>query len=159
MDRQDSVRLFISIIKGIRFRNDIQYSSCCNLANTVNLVTSLYTLETDRWLGAGILDECIQSLMMLLITEARHNEGHPPTCGTLDKTISEMGAFGVLYWAYVWLAGHSDPAFMTPGGGQPDLYRMLNCDLAVRFLAPREQGAGPFCQEATTTPGPTQSIP
>ncbi len=150
---------FTSSIKGIRFRNDIQYSSCCNPANTVNLVTSLEALETDRWLQAERTDVSIQSLMLLLIHEARHNNGYPHTCGTLDRTISEMGAFGVQYWTYVWLAGHSDPAFMTSGGTQPDLYRSINRDLAVQFLKPRQQGAGPFCQEATTTPGPTPTIP
>jgi hypothetical protein len=43
---------------------------------------------------------------------------------------------------------------MTPGNPQPDLYREINRDMAVRFLT-----TGPFCQEATPTPGPTPTIP
>lgn len=79
--------------------------------------------------------------------------------GTFDQTIAEMGCFGVHYWTYVWLAYHSDPAFMTPGGNQPDFYRSLNRDKSVLFLTAREVGAGPFCREATLTPGPTPSLP
>jgi hypothetical protein len=41
---------FASTLDGIRFRNDIQYSSCCIPLGTINLVTGLFALETDRWL-------------------------------------------------------------------------------------------------------------
>jgi hypothetical protein len=145
---------FTSTIDGIRFRNDISYSSCCNPPGTMNLVTSLFALETDRWLQAEDPDINIQGLMILMIHEARHSEGYSHTCGTKDQTIAEMGAFGVQYWTYIWLAYHSDPAFMTPGGSQPNLYREINRDMAVRF-----QTTGPFCLEDTPTSGSTPTIP
>ncbi|MGB7539536.1 MAG: hypothetical protein WBM17_13435 [Anaerolineales bacterium] len=119
----------------------------------MNLVTGLFALETDRWLQADDWDTNVQGLMVLMIHEARHSQGIYHTCGTRDQTVAEMGAFGVQYWTYVWLAYHSDPAFMTPGGSQPNLYREINRNMAVRFQT------GPFCEEPTPTPGPTPTIP
>jgi len=151
---------FTSNIDSIRFRNDVQYSSCCNPPGTMNLVTGLFALETDRWLQAEDPDVNVQGLMVLMIHEARHSEGYYHTCGTArDQTIAETGAYGVQYWTYVWLAYHSDPTFMTPGGSNPDLYREINRDMAARYLKARDEGAGPFCKEATLTPGPTPTIP
>ncbi len=150
---------FISNIDTIRFRNDIPNSFCCEPAHAVNLVTSLFALDTDRWLQPGDWDENVQSLMVLLIHEARHSEGYYHTCGTRDQTLAEMGAFGVQYWTYVWLAYHSDPAFMTPGGPQPNLYREINRDMAIRFLETSAAGKGPFCQQAALTPGPSPTVP
>jgi hypothetical protein len=41
-----------------------------------------------------------------LVHEARHGDRKPHTCGTKDQTISEMGAFGVVYYFDLWLADH-----------------------------------------------------
>jgi hypothetical protein len=150
---------FTSTIDGIRFRNDIQNSFCCDPPHTINLVTGLFALESDRWLQAENRDANIQSLMVLMIHEARHSQGFFHTCGTKDQTLEEMGAFGVQYWTYMWLAYHSDPAFMTPGGSQANLYRELNRDMAMKFLATSAAGSGPFCQQATLTPGPSPTVP
>jgi hypothetical protein len=150
---------FTSVIHGVHFGSDLQYSSCCNPAGVMNLVTSLFALETDRWLQAEDADENVQSLMVLMIHEARHAEGYGHTCGTRDRTVSELGAFGVQYWTYVWLASHSDPAFMTPGGSQPDLYRQINRDKAVAYLVNSDEHGSPFCAMPSLTPGPTPTVP
>jgi hypothetical protein len=36
--------------------------------------------------------------MVLVIHEARHSQGFYHSCGTKDRTIAELGAFGVQYW-------------------------------------------------------------
>ncbi len=151
---------FASNIDSIRFDSANEYSSCCNPPRTMNLVTSLFALETDRWLQAGDPDTNVEGLMILMIHEARHSDGHYHTCGPAkDKTIGELGSFGVQYYTYLWLAYHSDPAFMTPGGPQPDLYREINRDMAIRFRMSSDAGNGPFCEEATLTPGPSPTVP
>jgi hypothetical protein len=70
-----------------------------------------------------------------------------------------LGSYGVQYYTYVWLAYRSGPAFMTPGGSQPNLHREINRNMMASYLKAREEGAGPFCKEATNTPGPTPTIP
>jgi hypothetical protein len=119
----------------------------------------LSALETDRWLQAGNPDENVQGLTVLMIHEARHAEGYGHTCGTRARSVSELGAFGVQYWTYVWLAYHSDPAFLTPGGSQPDLYRQINRDKAVAYLVSSDEHGSPFCAMPTLTPGPTPTVP
>jgi hypothetical protein len=149
---------FNQAIDAVRFRGDIEYSYCCDPARTINIdAPHLTALETDQWLDPQ-QGEGIQGLMVLLVHEARHSEGYWHTCGSLNTTIDEMGAFGMQYWTYMWLAYHSDPAFLTPGEAQPGLYREMSRDLALGFRAARDQGAGPFCKEATLTPGPTPTV-
>jgi hypothetical protein len=151
---------FTSNIDHINFNSSVAYSSCCRPPRTMNLVTGLFAIETGRWLQAGKPDVNVEGLMVLMIHEARHSDGHYHTCGPArDKTIAELGSFGVQYYTYVWLAYHSDPAFMTSGSPQPNLYREINRDMAIRFRMSSDAGNGPFCQEATITPGPSPTVP
>jgi len=112
---------FTSAVTGIRFRGDISISFCCDPANVINVQTqNIDALQTDRWLSpdhpAGM-----QGLVVLLAHEARHNEGYPHTCGNDDQNLQEMGAWAIQYYLFAWLAGQSDPAFLTPDPPFPGL--------------------------------------
>lgn len=54
-----------------------------------------------------------------IVHEARHADGWPHTCHYTaangyvgDKTIAEMGAFGVQYYLFDWIANHSDEDYL-----------------------------------------------
>ncbi len=98
----------VSAIRGIRFRSDINYSSCCtnDMMNIRTNNSAALTYPTDFQWVAGML--------VLFVHEARHNNGKPHTCGSSDNTIAELGAWGVQYYMYLFLANHSDPNFITP---------------------------------------------
>ena len=36
-------------------------------------------------------------------------------CGTKDRTLEELGGWGVQYWLARWLAEHTDLTFFTSG--------------------------------------------
>ncbi|MGB8644315.1 MAG: hypothetical protein WCF84_03710 [Anaerolineae bacterium] len=115
---------FVNTIKGIRFRSDIPYSFCCDPRNIINIriASNTYFLLTDRWIdpqrGGGLMD-----VVVLYAHEARHNEGYVHTCpmiqngapipNTNDRTVEELGAWGVQYYLLSWLANYGDPAFIT----------------------------------------------
>jgi len=120
---------FVSVIDGIRFRSDIDMSFCCEPAGVINLKTwqpgVLSVWQTDLWINpawnAGLGD-----MMILLVHEARHNQGYGHTCGggTQDHTIDELGSWGVQYYLYLWLADHASPVFMrAPIAGDPAYYQ------------------------------------
>jgi hypothetical protein len=146
---------FVSSIKGIRFRENIQYSHCCDPANIINIQDGpkLLISMTDQWVdpnyNAGLMDTTI-----LLVHEARHNNGFPHTCpdGANDKTISEMGAWAVQMYFEEWLAQYSDRAFLTAPGNDPNYYRQvaMNDSIAMRRSS--------FCTEPTITPGPDSTL-
>ncbi len=145
---------FIDTIDGIRFRADIAYSYCCEPANVINILVAenSYILLTGRWidpeLGGGLMDT-----MVLFVHEARHNEGYGHTCnGQDDRTIAEMGSWGVQYYLLQWLAQHTDPAFFRAPGMDPDAYRRiaLNDMVTIRYSR--------FCNEPTITPGAAPTL-
>jgi hypothetical protein len=141
---------FAGTIKGIRFRNNIQYSNCCEPADVINIrvAENSYLMITPRWIdpavGGGLMD-----LMVLYVHEARHNQGFPHTCanGQDDKTLAGMGAWGVQYYLLQWLAQHSDRAFLKTAGPYPDIYRKIALDDSLMIQRSR------FCGEPTATPG------
>lgn len=96
-------------IHGIRFRGDIGGSFCCDPAGVINILEAPNSTNilTNRWddprFGFGL-----DTFLDLVVHEARHSEGLPHTCGGgSDQTISELGAWGVVYYYYEWLAFHS----------------------------------------------------
>jgi len=102
---------FVATIDGIRFRDDIDRSFCCDPAGYINIQTSnLSALSTDLWIdsasGTGLID-----LVALFAHEARHNEDKPHTCGADDQTATELGAWSVQALLYRWYADHSDATF------------------------------------------------
>jgi hypothetical protein len=113
----------VKTIRGIRFRDTIQTSFCCDPANVINVrahvegmpqhglaiaITRSDTMATDSRLLRGFLD--------LIVHEARHNNGPRHSCpdNTRDQTIGELGAWGAAYYTNVWLADHLDRNFVTP---------------------------------------------
>lgn len=113
-------------IKGMRFRSDIPLSYCCQPAHTLDIraTDNESIVLTDRWVeprsGGGLRDT-----LVLLVHEARHNEGKPHTCGANDNTLGELGAWGVQYNLLTWFADYTDPAFFVTAGAPPDYVRTL----------------------------------
>jgi uncharacterized protein (TIGR03437 family) len=110
---------FVSTVRGIRFRGDITYSFCCDPAGIMNIQTAnlaVVQFTTPEWLAAQ---------MVLFIHEARHNEGLPHTCGTNDLSLPELGAWGVQYYMFEWMALHSGNFFVgkAQAGSTPVQYR------------------------------------
>jgi hypothetical protein len=146
---------FTGTIKGIRFNKTFSYSHCCEPANVIDikLADNSYLMLTDRWvdpsLGGGL-----QDTMILYVHEARHNEGLPHTCadGQSDRTIAELGAWGVQYDLLIWLAQYSLPGFLRPQQGDPNSYRQIALNDAIDIQRSR------FCSEATATPGPGPTL-
>ncbi|HTX90996.1 MAG TPA: hypothetical protein VMC09_07240 [Anaerolineales bacterium] len=146
---------FVGSIHGIRFRQDFRYSHCCDPANVIDIQDGPNTLlaMTDLWIdpayNAGLMDTTI-----LLVHEARHNNGLPHTCpdGANDQTIAELGAWAVQMDLEEWLAQYGDPAFLTAPGSDPKYYReiALNDSVFIRRSS--------FCGEPTLTPGPGPTL-
>jgi len=105
---------FVDTISGIRFRGDIEYSSCCDPAGVINIQTgNLSVSYTNKWIDPQI-NTGAQGLLVLFVHEARHNEFGGHTCGTNDNTRAEMGAWGVQYFLETYLANNlEDPSFLT----------------------------------------------
>jgi len=104
---------FVGAIRGIRFRGDIENSSCCDSGGRILIQTrNLAVLQfPDR-------PEWLDGLASLFAHEARHNEPEDPghTCGPFDRAISELGAIGVQYYLGEWVAFRSG-SFLFPRGG------------------------------------------
>ncbi len=105
---------FINTIHGIRFRTDIEYSSCCNPAGVINVQAGNLSVNyTDKWIDLQ-LNSGAKGLLVLFVHEARHNEFGGHTCGTDDNTRAEMGSWGVQYYLEAYLADNlRDPSFLT----------------------------------------------
>ena len=120
-------------IRGIRFRGDIGTSFCCDPSGTIDIQTrSLSALQfpTDfRWVG---------TLIVLFVHEARHNNGFQHDCpdGVNDKTIAELGAWGVQYYCDLFLGTRSNPAFIAPGA-RSGFVQDAQQTCAVRFCQDR----------------------
>jgi hypothetical protein len=121
--RDPLYKWMIKTIRGIRFRDGIPNSFCCDPANMINVrahvegmpqhglaiaITQSQMMATDSRLLRGFLD--------LIVHEARHNNGPRHSCpdNTRDQTIGELGAWGAAYYTNVWLADHLDPNLVTP---------------------------------------------
>jgi hypothetical protein len=127
---------FLNTISAIRFRDDISNHSCCGTPPTINIKTELQALYSDRWTAVG-------KLTSLYVHEARHTYA-AHTCNGKDTSIAEMGALGVEYSFYRWLAYHSDLDFMTTlDPGPTDDYRQ-----AARWNAYAMEKSS-FCKDPT----------
>ena len=74
---------FALAITGIRFRDDIDNSFCCDPAGVINLKVDIGAVETDLWIRYPY-DAGLAHLMLLMVHEARHNNGYPHTCTWVD---------------------------------------------------------------------------
>jgi hypothetical protein len=108
-------RWFTKAVRGIRFRADIERSSCCGPGRTMNILAPNQAITfTDRWVEPAI-GGGLDTFLLLLAHEARHADGYPHTCGHRDETADELGSWGVQYYLARWLAEHSDASFFTSG--------------------------------------------
>jgi uncharacterized repeat protein (TIGR01451 family) len=128
---------FVATLHGIRFRNDITFSFCCDPANVIDIIAAPNSaaLFTNRWMDPtaplGLHD-----LVALLVHEARHNNGLPHTCGSNDQTIGELGAWGTEYYLELWEALYSG-AFLTAPDPYPSYYRDQHLLTAESVYLPR----------------------
>ena len=82
-------------VAGIRIRTDIATNGCCQPTRVINL------------LGTGVDEDTLSyGYLEMMVHEARHAEGRNHTCGTNDRTLSEMGAYGVQYSLMLWIGTH-----------------------------------------------------
>jgi hypothetical protein len=120
---------FVDTADGIRFRDDVEFSSCCSPARVVNI-----TLRGQAWLGKPwvAFDTSgggLWALVHLLVHEARHIEVGGHTCGYRDRTIAELGAVGVTYWLALWDALYSGGVLTGPDV-YPPYYREYHLTVA-----------------------------
>ncbi|MHA2428660.1 MAG: hypothetical protein ACXADB_11615 [Candidatus Hermodarchaeia archaeon] len=149
---------FINTIDGIRFRDDIEYSFCCEPNGYINVSSSnLAALETQQWIspysGTGL-----NGLMILYVHEARHHEVGGHTCGNMDNTIDEMNAWGVQYYLNEWLAWHTtDPNFFyaddITGNG------WYNYNLETAYYNAIDIANTRFCEEEPKNVGTPPALP
>jgi hypothetical protein len=137
---------FTESIDAIRFRGDIGSHSCCGTPPTINIISSLHILYSDRWGAVG-------GLTSILVHEARHRfKAH--ACQGRDNTIAEMGAMGAEYEFNRWLAYHSNPDVLTTiDDGITDHYRQY-----ARFNAYALEKSS-FCAEPTPAHYPPALTP
>lgn len=166
-------------IHGIRFRTDIPLSFCCDPTGVINILEAPNStnLLTSRWddpqFGFGL-----DTYLNLVVHEARHSEGFGHTCGTgNDQTLAELGAWGVVYYYYEWLAFHSGN-FLTAtapdivGGGtdangnplSPSYHRLIAWNLAQttrdgRICSPFQFLAAPEAVDFEIQEKRTTSVP
>lgn len=107
---------FVGAVSGLRFREDIENSFCCDPAGVINIATiGKVMTQTDRWIQPG-LNSGLADTLGLFIHEGRHADGLPHTCaGTEDATLEELGAWGVQHYLFAWLAEHADQEFQRAG--------------------------------------------
>jgi hypothetical protein len=63
-----------------------------------------------------------------------------------------MGAFGIQYYFFYWMAQHGDPGFLKASGSDPNANRetaMFNAYQILRFE---------FCNDPTPTAGPMPTV-
>jgi len=147
-------------ITGIRFiytpykhaydpNNPPPLSFCCQPDHVIVInYSDISLLMADDVWTTGEMGGGLAGNTNLLLHEARHNTFGPHTCGRIDKTPDEMGPCGVEYYFYMWLAYHSDPAFLKGPPESPDMYR-----LSALYEA-NVIWNNSFCDEPTQTPGP-----
>jgi hypothetical protein len=110
-------------------------SSCCNPNRVLNIANgpNFVANGLDRWVDPGAGSAIgLYGLMLLVVHEARHADGRPHTCGSNDRTIEEMGSWGVQYHLVRWLVEHTDQALFTAGPRNYNSRLMRQADLILK---------------------------
>jgi hypothetical protein len=120
--RESAYRWLIGAVRGVHFRADIQNSSCCSGDGLIDVravvepgqfggqqgfvlaITESKQMPTDF--------RMLVSFMQLLVHEARHADGKRHTCGTRDRTLTELGAWGTAHAFQAWIADRMAPGFV-----------------------------------------------
>jgi len=111
---------------------DTDVSYCCDSQNRIMLKADLlsqpaYASWNDPQIGIGL-----DVFVGLIVHEARHANIGGHTCGFDDQTLQELGAWGVQYYLFTWLAEQTS-GWLTPaqiqaslGNAQTALGRICN---------------------------------
>lgn len=92
---------FTRAVRGVRFVIGDR-AFCCNPVGVINVPV------------AGAYEPGFPTMQFGFIHEARHADAwYPHTCGTRDRTIAELGAFGVQYHFGIWMAEHAIAPALT----------------------------------------------
>jgi uncharacterized repeat protein (TIGR01451 family) len=119
---------FVHAIDGVRFRNDISLSYCCDPPGVIDIQTqNLSAVQTGAGVGA---------LIAGLAHEARHNEIGGHTCGTNDATFDEDGAWAIETYTLLWEAMYTGP-FLNVSAPYPAYAREADYYLAQSLLSTR----------------------
>jgi hypothetical protein len=99
-------------IRGIVLTNT-ELSYCCDPQGRIVLKADLFSQPFlaswhDAQQGVGL-----EGLVGLIVHEARHAEVGGHTCGNDDLTLEELGAWGVQYWLFIWMAEKTPPTMLT----------------------------------------------
>ena len=101
-------------------------SYCCDPQHRIVLKADLLSQPSqaswyDPQTGIGVAN-----LVGLIVHEARHAEIGGHTCGHDDLTLDELGAWGVQYYYFIWLAEHTPDGMLTPVQIQAAQYSAQN---------------------------------
>ena len=144
---------FVDAVDGVNFLDNGLTSGCCYPPRIVNIQATpdSTVLVSNRWIAPSLSAAGgLMYLVQLLVHEARHSEGFGHACGTGDdQTIAEMGAWGVVYSFYRWLALHGDPAYLAPPADAPALHGYKPADYyrQVELSEAQTTRSTRFCSE------------
>ena len=114
---------FVHAIDGLRFRNDIPLSFCCDPPGVVDISTKNFSAVGG-------------DLVAPLAHEARHNEIGGHTCGTNDATFDEDGAWAIETYTLLWEAMYTGP-FLNVSAPYPAYAREADYYLSQNLLSTR----------------------
>jgi hypothetical protein len=120
--KDSAYRWLTKTVRGVRFTANARTSSCCGPDGLINVRSVVETSPDGRQSGFALAVtqptqmptdfRLLATFLQLLVHEARHNNGKPHTCGTKDKTIGELGAWGAAYSFQKWLVEKTAPGFV-----------------------------------------------
>ena len=120
--KDSAYRWFTKTVRGVRFTANARTSFCCGPDGLINVRSVIETSPDGRPSGLALAVtqptqmptdfRLLASFLQLLVHEARHHNGKPHTCGTKDKTLGELGAWGAAYSFQKWLVEKTAPGFV-----------------------------------------------
>ena len=122
-----------SAITGIRVRNDISLSYCCDPPHVINLKADV----VDRGDFRNWTD--LQLLLNLIVHEARHADGVTHTCnsGADDSNWGEKGSWAVEAWLTRWEGLFGGSFLDAPAAVGRAFNREGSLDSSTKTFAPR----------------------
>lgn len=125
-----------------------RFSSGAGHLITLALGERASVLVVPRWSSDAFDGGGLSVTLEVFVHEARHAEGdHGHTCGSIDRTVKELGAFGVQYYYYVWLARYADDSFLQSPPDHPAHNAAFGAQWILRW--------GICQQDAMPSPTPT----
>jgi hypothetical protein len=132
--KDSAYRWLTKSVRGVRFTANARTSFCCGPDGLINVRSVIETSPDGRQSGLALAVtqptqmptdfRLLAGFLQLLVHEARHHNGKPHTCGTKDKTIGELGAWGAAYSFQKWLVEKTAPGFV-PISVKIDLQRAM----------------------------------